>query len=583
MARGSLARLGMWDWAFLGVSALSVVLLAWLGRSTTFWFDDWVILGSPSREGWTLDALMLPHNDHWQLTQILVWKVLQATVGLRSHLPYLLPTLLAHVGAAIAVYVLARRQAGPFIAFAVGVLFLLLGTAGEVFFFAAAFNLVAATALGAWALVVALPADPLVPIGRRRSTAVAVLLLVAVMSGGPGLFYLPAVAIVASLVPGRRRELWVVLPAALAFVGWELAYGGGASTAATLGDVSALRALGDYVRTGVAHAMGAVTGLEDQVGLILAVALLGATAWHLLGHRPLRVAAVAGAAGLVSAFAVTGLARAQFGAEQATAARYVYTAAPFVLLMACAWLGTLAPIEARRPRVALTVSVVLAVALVANLTGIRWWQQFFLERATETRAAVAVLLRYGGSTAIPADLPIVGRADLRIEGLPTPGRLADLVERYGSPLDDPLSGTTSIPPEMEERALLWLVDPAFRVDPADGLPDGLGLPEFAGQTDVTAAVEGSCARVTPSGVAPSVTVRVPSGAVLHVLAEGEGTLGAALSRSGTFRDGGTRTLDVPAGGAARVLVPDLGDGSPWLVHLTLPTDDPSLVCVAPAA
>ena len=75
-------------------------------------------------------------------------------------MPYLLPTLLAHVGAAVAVYVLARRQAGPFIGFSVGVLFLLLGTAGEVFFFAAAFNLVAATALGAWALVGYLPVDP---------------------------------------------------------------------------------------------------------------------------------------------------------------------------------------------------------------------------------------------------------------------------------------------------------------------------------------------------------------------------------------------------------------------------------------
>ena len=582
MARGSLARLRAWDWAFLVACALSVALLAWLGRSTTFWYDDWMILGSPSREGWTLDALMLPHNDHWQFTQMVVWKVLQATVGLRSHLPYLLPTLLAHVGAATAVYVLARRQAGPFIAFSVGVLFLLLGTAGEVFFFAAAFNLVAATALGAWALVVVLPDDPSRPIGHRRSIIVAILLLVAVMSGGPGLFYLPAVAVVALLVPGRRPELWVVLPAALAFVGWELAYGGGASTAATLGDVSTLRALGDYVRTGVAHAMGAVTGLEDQVGLILAVALLGATAWHLLGHRPLRVAAVAAAAGLVSAFAVTGLARSQFGAEQATAARYVYTAAPFILLMACAWLGTLVPIEARRPRVALTVSMVLAVALVANLTGIRWWQQFFQERALETRAAVAALLKYGGSTAIPADLSIVGGADLQIEGLPTPGRLADLVARYGSPLDDPLSGTMSVPPEMEERALLWLVDPGFRVDPADGLPDGLGLPELTDESDVTTAEEGSCARVTPSGVAPSVTVRVPSGAVLHVVADGGGRLGAALSRSGTFPDADTRTLDLPAGGAAAVLTPNLEDGSPWLVRLTLPDGGSSLVCVAPA-
>lgn len=136
-------------------------------------------------------------------------------------------------------------------------------------FFAAAFNLVIATALGTWALVVALPDDALRPLGRRRSIAVAVLLLVAVASGGPGLFYLPATAVVALLVPARRRELWVVLPAALSFVAWRFAYGGGASSAVVLGDVSTLRALGDYVRTGVAHAAGAVTGLEDQVGVAI--------------------------------------------------------------------------------------------------------------------------------------------------------------------------------------------------------------------------------------------------------------------------------------------------------------------------
>ena len=42
MARGSLARLRAWDWAFLVACALSVALLAWLGRSTTFWYDDWI-------------------------------------------------------------------------------------------------------------------------------------------------------------------------------------------------------------------------------------------------------------------------------------------------------------------------------------------------------------------------------------------------------------------------------------------------------------------------------------------------------------------------------------------------------------
>ena len=259
----------------------------------------------------------------------------------------------------------------------------------------------------------------------------------------------------------------------MAFVAWRFAYGGGASSAVALGDVSTLRALGDYVRTGVAHAVGAVTGLEDQVGLVLAVALLGdrlappgaPSAPHRGGG---------GCTGLVTAYAVTGLARAQLGTEQATAARYVYTAAPFLLLMACAWLGTLAPLEARRLRVTLTVSVVLAVALVGQPDG--------------DPVVAAVLPRAGTGDqgrgrpsssgmavrqpSLPTSRSPAGPTS-RTEGLPPPGRPAELLDRYGSPLDDPLSGDTSSPPAMEERALLWLVDPAFRVAPADGLPDGL--------------------------------------------------------------------------------------------------------------
>ena len=142
-------------------------------------------------------------------------------------------------------------------------------------------------------------------------------------------------------------------------------------------------------------------GLEDQVGLVIAVALLGATAWHLLGRGPLRLGTVAGAAGLVSAYLITGMARAHLGLEQATAARYVYTAAPFVLLLLSAWLGAVAPIEARRPRVALTVAVFMAVALAANVAQLRSWQRFFVSSHGDTcrhRAADAVrwLARHPG-------------------------------------------------------------------------------------------------------------------------------------------------------------------------------------------
>lgn len=100
---------------------------------------------------------------------------------------------------------------------------------------------------------------------------------------------------------------------------------------------------------------------------------------------------------------------------------------------------------------------------------------------------------------------------------------------------------------------------------------------------MTTAGEGSCVRVTPSAVGPSVTVQVPNGAELYVHADGGGTLGVALSRSGAFPDVQARTIELPAGGVAAVAIPDLQDGAPWLARLTLPASGASLVCATTAA
>lgn len=580
MSRGSRGRWSAWEIAFLAACGLALACLAFLGRSTTFWFDDWVILTSPGREGWTLDALMSPHNDHWQLTQMMVWKALQATIGLRSHLPYLLATLVMHVVAALAVYGLVRRQAGPFVAFAAGLLFLLLGTGGEVFFFAAAFNLVAATALGCWALLVFLPDDPLVPIGRRRQTLAAALLLAATASGGPGLFYLPAVAVVALLVTGRRREIWVAVPAGIAFLVWQLIYGSGSSSLSSLQDPSVLRTLGDYVRTGIAHAAGAVMGMEDQVGLVIGVALLGATAWHLLGRQPLRVGAAAAAAGLLSTYLVTGLARAELGLEQATAARYAYTAAPFVLLLLAAWLASLAPVDVRRPRVAMTVAVFMAVALTANLVQLGSWQRFFLDRAAETRAAVTLLLRHGGSPALPSGMAPVATADLQIDGIPSPDRLREIIQRMGSPLDDPASESARVSAAEEEGTLLRLIDPAFRVAQVPTISGGRGPLHVGELVDASVTMEGACARVSPSGPAPSVTLRIANGGEVLVRSDVAATLGMLLSRTGSWDLAVPRQSDLPAGAVLAISVPDLADGEDWRLRLSLPVDGSSLICPA---
>jgi hypothetical protein len=151
---------------------------------------------------------------------------------------------------------------------------------------------------------------------------------------------------------------------------------------------------------------------------------------------------------MLAAYAVTGLARAQLGVEQATAARYVYTVAPFVLLAVSAWLGTLSPIEPRRPRVALTVAAFLTIALAANVVQLRWWQQFFIERAEETRAAITLVLESAASPAglaTPSGRPPEGFVESTTEslsdanGLPDADRLRELIERYGDPLTDPFT------------------------------------------------------------------------------------------------------------------------------------------------
>jgi hypothetical protein len=573
-------RLGPWEWAFAAVCVAAAALLLILGRSTTFWLDDWALLSAPHRDGWTLDTLMLPHNDHWVLTQMALWELLQSTVGMRSHLPYLALNVPFHIAAGAAVFVLVRGQAGPFIGFAAGTLFLFLGTGGEVLFFATGFSPIVATALGSWALVATLGADPLQRAGGRRAITVAALLVLAIMSGGMALYYMAAIGAALLFVADRRRELWVLLPAGLAFVAWEIAYGTGAGAVNVLTDIAALRDLGEYVRAGSAHALGAVTGLEDSIGLVLVVLLVGATAWNLLGRGPIVFGAVAGVTGLIAAYAITGLARASAGPDQAAASRYVYATAPLVLLAVSAWLARLAPFDPRRMRVGLTVAVFLAVALTANLVQLRGWHRFFSDRANETIAAAAILLEYGGTPALPAEVAPTPSEDLQIANLPSPQRLRTVFARDGSPLDDPLADIPETTAEMAERALLRLVAPRFLIEPIPVLPDGVVPPALSGPTDLTLTVEGACHRAVATGPAPAAEASVAQGGQIYVVAEGGGPVSAELARSPDPPVSVRVAGQLPAAGVAAVSVPDLEDGTEWIVRLELPASGDSLICAS---
>jgi hypothetical protein len=558
-----------WTIAFLAAAVATVGLLLWLGRQTTFWADGWKFI--EERTQWDAAAFLAPHWEHPVPLTALVWKVLFETVGIGSITPYLAAVALAHVLVAGAVFHIVRRSAGPAAAFAAGVLLLLLGTGGEALLIALSLNLVGACAAGAWALALFLE-EP----GRGRRVAIAALLLVAVGFSGAGLFFVAAIGATALVLPGRWREILLTVPAVAAYVLWQLTWGTGGLTSRATGVLDELRA---YLEAGVGHAVGAVVGLGDAIGLVLAVLLVVATGWHLLGRRPMMAGAVAGTVGLVAVFVVTGLARATAsaagGESPAEASRYVYLAAPFILVAGGAWLSRRPPVSLRDARSALPLLAVLAIALAGNARQLVGWRDLVNGFGDEARAAIAILTQYGGSPAFPGDRRAVPPEGSYLDLLPAPDRLRAIVDRYGDP-----SAGADIPPVTMERVLLGYVGASFQAATLDAVPPGVTAPAVVGDAAGTSVGPDGCLAVG-SGSGPSpLIVTAPGGSRLIVATDVPVGIDASLSADGTFSSPEVRAVQPGPGAPVALLLPDVDADRPWSVQLSPAAAGGYRVCLA---
>ena len=99
---------GAADLPFLALAVLAVALVVYLGRSSTFWNDEWRFI---TFDGSGLDYLR-PFNEHWNTLPLLLYRATYAVVGLRTYLPYLLEVVVLHVVAVAAAYVLVRARLG---------------------------------------------------------------------------------------------------------------------------------------------------------------------------------------------------------------------------------------------------------------------------------------------------------------------------------------------------------------------------------------------------------------------------------------------------------------------------------------
>ena len=334
-ARMALAGIG---WPPILVTVGALVVLVWLGRDMTFYHDEYAFLLGRDL---SLDSLLTPHNEHLSATLVLLYRTLVGTVGTASYWPYLGVTFALHVAVAWIVYFVVRRAASATWALGAMAVVLLLGAGGDDILWAFQSGTIGATAAGMAAVVVA----------PRRPALAAILLTVALATSGVGLAFLAGTGL--HLVLTRPRALpWLLLPAALYGV-WLVAFGVWA--------IGPPRFLGlpEYVLSGLtASAAGAIGSVSLVVGQFVLLALVFGLGWA----RSVPPVVLALLASGVAFFTVAGLARAQLGAEQATASRYVYIVAPSIVVA-----GTVLLARIRKPLGPVVGVAVLSVALVGNV------------------------------------------------------------------------------------------------------------------------------------------------------------------------------------------------------------------------
>ena len=331
--RGTLAGLG-WPPVLVTVGAL--IVLVWLGRDMTFYHDEYafILLRDLSWNG-----LFAPHNEHLSATLVLLYRTLLGTVGTVSYWPYLGVTFALHVVVAGIVYVVVRRETAAGWALGAMALVLMLGAGGDDILWAFQSGTVGATAAGMAAVVVA----------PRRPAVAAFLLTLALATSGAGLAFLVGTGF--HLLLTRPRALpWLLLPVGL-YLGWYLVF---ATSAVSAG----LHGLPEYVLTGLS---ASAAGALGSTALIVGEVALLVLAFGLGRARSVPPVVLALLLSGVAFFAIAGLVRAQLGAEQATAPRYVYIVAPSLIIAGAVLLARIP-----KPIGNVVAVAVLAVALVGN-------------------------------------------------------------------------------------------------------------------------------------------------------------------------------------------------------------------------
>jgi hypothetical protein len=415
-----------WFAAILGLAGVVYVLV---GFGLTFVVDEWVFIAdalSPSP-----DDLVRPFNRHWSLIPHFTYDTLLATVGLRSYVPYLALVVSTHLMAAACVYVLARRRAAGYVAVAAATVFVFLGAGFECTLAAFQIGFTGSVAAGLIAFTV-LDDEA----SDRGRVVAAGLFIVGMTASSPAVLLLVGAIVMCALRRDWRTVLVLIIPVTV----YALWYVFVARSYATVSGASILL-LPEFILTGLAAAAAGPFGLFSSpfAWIVLPALSIALAVAAISGWRP-----SSGLVGLLAAlgaeFIAIGWLRADVGVTGAASSRYVYFAAPAIIVMTVELLAfastrLVMTTVVRRLAVAGFAFLVLDVALIGNVRTLLQARANLLADADRARAGIAIMLGPGGERCTN-DPPLTTVDEVTIATLPDRAVLVAAVERFGDPRTD---------------------------------------------------------------------------------------------------------------------------------------------------
>jgi hypothetical protein len=499
--------------------ALAVVLLVAgafltvLSRRLWFFGDDFEFLLTRGTVPGYDRGLFMPHNEHWSTLPILVFRGLFALFGFR-YLPYALVVIAAHLAVCVVVYLLLKRVGiGPWAAVVACTFFAFFGAGAENTTWDFQIGFVGAVLFGFLAILLWDLTRDL----RFRLVPTWVASILALMSAGIALPMLATLGVYVACRRGVAEAARVLSVPVAVYAVWWLTTGrqGSGPQRPSLGVIPLIP---QYVGAGLTTIWN--TSLAIPASGAVMVALLGTVAlvgrWGLPAARHL---ALAGLAGTILLFVLTGLVRLAPGTEPNVPSRYLYVGGALLLpglaVLVHHVLGNLG-----RPAWVSWLAVAGILGLVV-LNGVQLTRETVTDRAVLTTlardrmVATVSLLRSG--------VPVLNPAPERLFNPDLQTYILDKPEIQGALPEAPVTPQTLL----DASAAIQV-----RVDPAPaGLPPAAAAQPVSGFASKQAVTSG-CATLDAVAVPATVAVPTGSGGAELTIQDAHGKVDTTLQREG---------------------------------------------------